>query len=113
MRFRYCGPKLLCAFLLFLLTSALSFAQTENSAAIDCSGATPGAFTSVQQAILSSPDHTNFSIAGNCTEQFVTIQHRNDLSFIALPPATIQVASPSQPVKIITHPENITFAGPI
>ena len=62
MRFRYCGPKLLCAFLLLLLTSALSFAQTENSAAIDCSGATPGAFTSVQQAILNSPDHTTFTL---------------------------------------------------
>jgi len=113
MRLRSFGPKLLCAFLLLLSASTLSFAQTENSAAIDCSGATPGAFTSVQQAILSSPDHTNFSIAGNCTEQFVTIQHRNDLSFIALTPATIQVASPSQPVMIITHSENITFAGPI
>src|SRR5690348_2633273 len=101
MRLRSFGPKLLCAFLLLLSASTLSFAQTENSAAIDCSGATPGAFTSVQQAILGSPDHTNFFIAGNCTEQFVTIQHRNDLSFIALTPATIQVASLSQSVMII------------
>ena len=106
-------PKLLCTFLLFLLTSTLSFAQTENSAAIDCSGNTPGAFTSIQQAILNSPDHTNFSIAGNCTEQFVTIQHRSDLSFIAIAPATIQVASPNQQVLLITHSENITLSGPI
>ena len=103
MRFRYCGPKLLCAFLLLLLTSALSFAQTENSAAIDCSGATSGAFTSVQQAILNSPDHTTFTLSGNCTETVINIQHRNDLSFIALAPSTIQVTSPDQPVVIITH----------
>ena len=106
-------PKLLCTFFLFLLISTLSFAQTENSGAIDCSGATPGAFTSVEQAILNSPDHTNFSVAGNCTEQFVTIQHRSDLSFIAIAPATIQVTSPNQQVLLITHSENITFAGPI
>ena len=113
MRFRYCGPKLLCAFLLLLLTSTLSFAQTENSAAIDCSGATPGAFTSVQQAILNSPDHTTFTLAGNCTETAINIQHRNDLSFIALAPSIIQVASPDRSVVIITHSESITFAGPI
>jgi hypothetical protein len=113
MRFRYCGPKLLCAFLLLLLTSTLSFAQTENSAAIDCSGATPGAFTSVQQAIFNSPDHTTFTLAGNCTETAINIQHRNDLSFIALAPSIIQVASPDRSVVIITHSESITFAGPI
>jgi len=113
MRFRYCGPKLLCAFLLLLLTSALSFAQTENSAAIDCSGATPGAFTSVQQAILNSPDHTVFTISGNCSETIVDIQRRNDLSFIALAPTTIQVTSPDQQVLIITHSQNISFSGTI
>jgi hypothetical protein len=113
MRFRYFGPKLLCAFLLLLLTSALSFAQAENSAAIDCSGATPGAFTSIEQAIFNSPDHTTFTLAGNCTETAINIQHRNDLSFIALAPATIQVASPDRSVMIVTHSESITLAGPI
>ncbi|HJT53621.1 MAG TPA: right-handed parallel beta-helix repeat-containing protein [Candidatus Angelobacter sp.] len=113
MRLRSFGPKLLCAFLLLLLTPALSFAQTENSAAIDCSGATPGAFTSVEQAILNSPDHTTFTITGNCTENIVDIQHRNDLSFIATAPTTIQVSSPTQQVLIITHSQSITFSGPI
>jgi len=107
------GHKLFCTFLLLLLSSALSFAQAENSAAIDCSGATPGAFTSIQQAILNSPDHTTFTLAGSCTETAINIQHRNDLSFIALAAATIQVASPGQSVVIVTHSENITFAGPI
>jgi hypothetical protein len=107
------GPKLLCAFLLLLLSSTLSFAQTENSATIDCSGATPGAFTSIEQAILNSPDHTVFTLTGNCTESIVDIQRRNDLSFFATSPATIQVTSPDQQVLIITHSQNITFSGPI
>jgi hypothetical protein len=107
------GSKLLCAFLLLLLTSTLSFAQTENSATIDCSGATPGAFTSIEQAILNSPDHTVFTLTGNCTESIVDIQRRNDLSFFATSPATIQVTSPAQQVLIITHSQNITFSGPI
>jgi hypothetical protein len=106
------GPRFLCA-LLFFLTPILSFAQTENSAAIDCSGATPGAFTSVQQAIINSPDHTVFTISGSCTETIVDIQHRNDLSFIAVGPTTIQVTSPDQQVLIITHSQNITFSGTI
>jgi hypothetical protein len=113
MTLRSFGPKLLCAFLLLLLSSALSLAQTENSAAIDCSGATPGAFTSIQQAILSSPDHTVFTLSGNCTETLVDIQRRNDLSFFANSPATIQVTSPAQQVLIISRSQNITFSGPI
>lgn len=107
------GPQLLRAFLLCLMSSTLSFSQTENSATIDCSGVTPGAFSSVQQAILGSPDHTVFTISGSCTENFITIQHRNDLSFIATAPATLQVTSPNQQVLLITHSENITFSGPI
>jgi hypothetical protein len=107
------GPKLLCVFLLLLLPSALSFAQNENSATIDCSGATPGAFVSIQQALLNSPDHTIFTLSGNCTENLVNIARRTDLSFFANSPVTIQVASPDQQVLIITHSENITFSGPI
>ena len=113
MTLRSFRPRLLCAFLLLLSAATLSFAQTENSATIDCSGATPGAFTSVQQAILNSPDHTVFTLSGNCTENFITIQHRNDLSFIAIAPATLQVTSANQQVLLITHSENITFSGPI
>jgi hypothetical protein len=95
------------------MSSTLAFAQTENTATIDCSGATPGAFTSIAQAIATSPDHTVFTISGNCTESIVDIQRRNDLSFIATGPATIQVTSPDQQVLIITHSQNITFSGTI
>ena len=107
------GPKLLCALLLLLSTSTLSFAQTENSAAIDCSGGTPGAFTSIEQAILSSPDHTVFTLSGSCTETVVDIQRRTDLGFFANSPATIQVTSPDQQVLRIVNSQNIRFSGPI
>jgi len=113
MKLRSFGPKVLCALLLLLSTSTLSFAQTENSAAIDCSGATPGAFTSIEQAISSSPDHTSFTLAGNCTETTIVIQHRNDLGFFAAAPVTIQVSPTSPQVLDITHSENISFGGPI
>jgi hypothetical protein len=104
---------IIAGFLLFLMSSTLALAQNENTPTIDCSGATPGAFTTVAQAIATSPDHTVFTISGNCTETIVDIQRRNDLSFIALGPTTIQVTSPDQQVLIITHSQNITFSGTI
>lgn len=107
------GPQLLRAFLLLFMSSTLAFAQSENTATIDCSGATPGAYTSIAQAIATSPDHTVFTISGNCTESIVNIQRRSDLTFIATGPTTIQVTSPDQQVLIITHSENITFSGTI
>lgn len=113
MRLPSFGPKLLCAFLLLFLASTLSFGQIENSAAIDCSGATPGAFTSIEQAIFSSPDHTVFTLAGNCTETTIVIQHRNDLSFFAAAPVTIQVSTASPQVLNIVDSANISFGGPI
>lgn len=107
------GPKLLCALLLILSISTLSFAQIPSSAAIDCSGATPGAFTSLEQAIFSSPDHTVFTLAGNCNEITIVIQHRNDLSFFAAAPVTIKVDPSSPQVLNIVDSENISFGGPI
>jgi hypothetical protein len=107
------GPQLLCAFLLLLLTSTLSFAQAENLATMVCTGATPGAVISIQQALLNSPDHTIFTLSGNCTENLVNVAHRTDLSFFANSPTTIQVTSPDQQVLIISRSQNITFSGPI
>lgn len=105
-----CGTSLLIC-LAMLLLSSLSFAQTENTAAIDCSGATPGAFTSISQAVFGSPDHSVFTITGNCTDN-IDIQSRNDLSFFATTPVTIQAAL-SRSVLVISSSQNITFSGPI
>lgn len=110
-KLRSFGPRLQIAIAL-LLFSTMALAQTENSATIDCSGGTPGAFTSIPQAIANSPDHTVFTISGNCTGT-VDVERRNDLSFFANGPTTIQVASPDQLVLIIPQSQNITFSGTI
>ena len=52
MKLRCFGPKVLLAFLLILLPSSLAFAA---DAAVDCSGATPGAFTTITAALASLP----------------------------------------------------------
>jgi hypothetical protein len=98
---------------LLLLSASLAVAQTQNAATIDCSGATPGAFTSVSQAVFNSPDHTVFTISGNCTETHVQIQFRSNLSFFATSPITIQSAAPDQQLFTITSSQNISFSGPI
>lgn len=105
-------PILMIGLLLFL-SSSLAFAQTENSATIDCSGATPGAFTSVSQAVLASPDHTVFTLSGNCTEAAISIQRRNDLSFFATAPVTITSNAPDQQLLTISGSQSISFSGPI
>jgi hypothetical protein len=96
------------ACLLLLLTGSMAFAQ---NATIDCSGATPGAFTSIGQAVFNSPDHTAFMVSGNCTEEII-IQRRNDLGFFANTPVTIQAAAPTSGVVNISGSQNISFAGP-
>jgi len=111
MKLRSFGPRLLIC-LATLLLSSLSFAQTENTATIDCSGATPGAFTSITQAIISSPDHSVFTVTGNCTDN-IDIQRRNDLSFFATSPVTIQAGAPDRSLLIISNSQDIDFSGPI
>lgn len=104
---------MLFASLLLLLTGGMAFAQADSAATIDCSGATPGAFTSISQAVFSSPDHTVFTISGNCTETNILIQHRNALTFIALSPVTVQSGAPAQALLRIGGSQNIIFSGPI
>jgi hypothetical protein len=100
-------PKLLFTCLLvLLLSSGLAFAQVT----VGCPGGTPGAFTSLQQAISSSPDHSSFLVSGTCTENIV-IQDRNNLSFFGNPSATIQAADPTIEVMILTGTKRITFTN--
>ena len=107
MKFPVSVSKLL-ACLLLLLFSTVAFAQVSGSATVDCSGATPGAFTSLVSAIQASPDHTTFLVSGTCTES-VNIQHRNDLVFVANPTATIQAPSADSIVLNIGGSQNIQF----
>ncbi|HKV94416.1 MAG TPA: right-handed parallel beta-helix repeat-containing protein [Candidatus Angelobacter sp.] len=108
MRFPSFGPKLLCAFVLLFLASSLSFGQAFTDVFVDCTGATPGAFTSLNQAIANSPDNSDFQVIGTCIESVgVTIQNRRNLVIIADPTATIQTTTPSGALILINHSQNI------
>ena len=107
MRLPSFGPKLLCAFLLLFLASSLSFGQTFTDVFVDCTGAMPGAFTSLSQAIANSPDNSDFQVIGTCTENGVSIQNRRNLVIIADPVATIQSATPGGELISIVHSQNI------
>ncbi len=103
MKFRL-GTKLLSCFLL-ILASSLAFADTVT---VGCPGGTPGTFSSLETAVVSSPDHTTFLVSGTCSE-IVSIQKRNDLNFFGNPSATIQAADPSLPVVNISSSQGISF----
>lgn len=98
------GTRLILC-LLLLLSSTGAFAAT-----VDCSGATPGAFTSLNTAIASSPDNTSFVVSGTCNEN-VIIQNRNNLQFFGNPTATIQALDPTLDVLDIIESKTILFVN--
>ncbi len=108
----FSGYKLLFACSLLLLSS-FAFAA---SAVVDCSGATPGAFTSIHAALASLPAAgPNFiSVTGTCHEN-VVMGGRTDLNISGNPSATVVPGNAghllaidgSQRVGI----QNITFDG--
>jgi hypothetical protein len=107
MRLPSFGPKLLCAFLLLFLASSLSLGQNLTTVIVDCTGATPGAFTSLSTAIANSPDNSDFQVIGTCTENGLTIQNRRNLVIIADPTATIQTTVPGAALILVNHSQNI------
>lgn len=80
------GYKLLFGCLLLLITN-LAFA---NNAVVDCSGATPGAFTSIHDALASLPaaGPNSISVTGTCHENVVMFG-RTDLNISGNPTATV------------------------
>ena len=108
----FSGYKLLFACSLLLLSN-FAFAA---SAVVDCSGATPGAFTSIHAALASLPAAgPNFiSVTGTCHEN-VVMGGRTDLNISGNPSATVVPGNAghllaidgSQRVGI----QNITFDG--
>ncbi len=76
-----------------------------NYALVDCSGNTPGAFTSINTALssLTPPDPNGdwIDVTGNCTES-VNIQGRENLGIAALAGQSATIASPAgtDPVNI-------------
>lgn len=107
----FSGLRVFICLAIFVL-SGTAFAQTTNNATIDCTGATPGAFTSINQAVSNSPDNTTFTIVSNCNETNIQIQNRSNLSFFANTPVTI-TGSPDIQVFTVNNSRNIRFSGPI
>lgn len=107
----FSGLRVFICLAIFVL-SGTAFAQTTNNATIDCTGATPGAFTSIDDAVSNSPDHTTFTIVSNCTGPILGIRNRSNLSFFASTPVTI-TGSPNIQVFTISNSQNISFSGPI
>jgi hypothetical protein len=72
---------------LFLLLAEPAFAAT---ARVDCSGATPGAFTSINAALASLPGTSGHTIrvSGTCVER-VTLHEWKDLRLEGAPSATL------------------------
>lgn len=94
--------------LLLLLPASRAFGQTFTDVFVDCSGAMPGAFTSLNQAIANSPDNSDFQVIGTCTESNgVNIENRRNLTIIADPTATIQTTVPGTPLFLVNHSQNI------
>src|SRR5215472_10366498 len=83
MRFCPVVSRLLPGLCLLLLTPGLLFA---NSATVDCTGATAGAFTSIQAAVFSLPKQgpNDISVLSNCKEHVLIVNY-NDLSISANP----------------------------
>jgi hypothetical protein len=98
----------------FLLLSSFAFAA---SAVVDCSGATPGAFTSIHDALASLPaaGPNSISVTGTCHEN-VVMAGRTDLNISGNPSATVVPGNPNGHLLAIDASQrvgiqNITFDG--
>jgi Right handed beta helix region len=98
------GSKMFFAGLLLLLSNAV-FA---DSAVVDCTGATPGAFTTITAALASLPatGPNSISVSGTCTEN-VVISGRTGLSIFGNPSATVHAANANGHVLAIFSSQNV------
>jgi hypothetical protein len=109
------GTKVLFICLLaVLLPASLAFAA---DAVVDCSGATPGAFTSIHAALASLPaaGPNSISVTGTCHENVVMFG-RTDLSIFGNPSATVVPGNANGHLLAIAGSQrvgiqNITFDG--
>jgi hypothetical protein len=114
MKLRFIGPKLLLISLLVLLPSSMAFAA---GAVVDCSGATPGAFTTITAALASLPaaGPNSISVTGTCHENVVMFG-RTDLTIFGNPTATVVPGNANGHLLAIFGSQrvgiqNITFDG--
>jgi hypothetical protein len=99
--------KLLLCCLLLIVPASQAFAADVT---VDCTGATPGAFTTINAALASLPavGPNSMAVFGTCTEN-VFIVNRTDLSVFGNPTATIQPAAPTGRPLLISSSDRISF----
>jgi len=112
----------LCALALKMLTMTvclvlMSGAAFAAGAVVDCSGATPGAFTSITAALASLPaaGPNSISVVGTCHEN-VVFTGRTDLTIFGNPSATVTPGNANGHLLAINSSQrigiqNLTFDG--
>lgn len=109
MRAHSCGPRLLLVIFLLVLPG-LAFA---NDVTVDCTGVTPGAFTTISQALLSLPlaGPNSIFVIGTCTDN-VTISGRTQLTIFANPgTATLTAANPTRRLLVMFDSTQVFIDG--
>jgi Right handed beta helix region len=106
--------RLLLPLSCFVLLPAAAYGA---NATVDCSGATPGVFTTITAALTSLPNAgpNSISVKGTCVEN-VSIVNRTDLTIFGNPTATVQSGNPNVRLLFILSSQrisiqNITFNG--
>lgn len=100
--------------ILICLLGLLSLPACANTAVVDCTGATPGAFITINAAINSLPPigpNTVTVTAGPCTGPVLVFRY-TDLSLFASAPVTITTAVPTQRLMSIFDSHNVGISGP-
>lgn len=100
---------LLGPILCFLLLPAAAHAA---SAVVDCSGATPGAFTTITAALATLPSAgpNSISVKGTCSES-VFVTNRTNLQIFGNPTATIQSPNANARLLVIFDSQRISVTG--
>ena len=103
------GAKSLTGILLLSLLPATAFAA---GAVVDCTGATPGAFTSINAAIASLPaaGPNSISVVGTCHEN-VAFFGLSDLTIFGNPTATVVPGNANGHLLAINSSLRISIQG--
>jgi len=109
MKFCSAGVKLLLPILCFVLLPAAAYGA---SATVDCSGATPGAFSTITAALATLPSSgpNSISVKGTCSEN-VSIVNRTDLAIFGNPTATVHSPNPNVRLLFVTSSQRISIQG--
>ena len=104
-------PRFVLCLVMLMLSSGVMFA---NNATVDCSGATPGAFTTIQAALNSFPKAgpNIISVVPSTCSEHLRINGFNDLQIFANPGTVTVIGDvPTGRVMNITNSVNVFIDG--